>query len=84
MIHNHFAIISGFMQKPEVPQNPVFCLIGTRRFAEIQPDEMSYKSFLGRSYGGTLDPPFTAINGVRKCPVGQMTLCVTSQVSYSR
>jgi melanoma-associated antigen p97 len=51
----------------------------TRKFANILPNDMSYKSFLGQSYGGSLSPPFTAINGVRKCPVGQMTLCVTSE-----
>lgn len=51
----------------------------TKSFTEILPTEMSYKSFLGRSYGGSLSHPFAAINGVRKCPVGQMTLCVTSE-----
>ena len=51
----------------------------TRRFITIKPDDMSYKSFLGNSYGGSNMPPFEAINGIRKCPVGQMTLCVTSE-----
>ena len=51
----------------------------TSRFGIIKPDEMSYKSFLGRVYGNSIVPPFTVINGVRKCPVGQMTLCVTSE-----
>lgn len=51
----------------------------TQRLATIRPDDMSYKSFLSRSYGDSDSPPFEAIDGVRKCPVGQMTLCVTSE-----
>ncbi len=62
-------------------KNNIEIISGTRKFMEVRPDEMSYKSFLGKSYGGSLSPPFTAINGIRKCPVGQMTLCVTSQVN---
>ena len=51
----------------------------TRSFAKIQSADMSYKTFLGNVYGDSTTPPFEAINGVRKCPVGSMTLCVTSE-----
>ena len=52
----------------------------TMKLATIRPDDMSYKSFLGEIYGNSDAPPFDYINGVRKCPVGQMVLCVTSEV----
>jgi hypothetical protein len=42
-------------------------------------DKMSYKDYLGRSFGGQYITPNEAIEGVRQCPVGQMTLCVTSE-----
>merc|ERR1711935_15860 len=51
----------------------------TRRFGTLKPDDMSYKSFLNRVYGDSTLTPFEAINGVRKCPVGLMNLCVTSE-----
>merc|ERR1712241_1459597 len=51
----------------------------TRRFSKILADDMSYKNFLDRIYGDSDTKPFQAIDGVRKCPVGQMTLCVTSE-----
>jgi hypothetical protein len=40
---------------------------------------MSYKDYLGRSFGGQYVTPNEAIEGMRQCPVGQMTLCVTSE-----
>lgn len=51
----------------------------TVRFGTIQPDDMSYKAFLGKVYGNSDQTPFEAISGIRKCPVGIMTLCVTSE-----
>ncbi len=57
---------------------------GTRAFTTIKPDDMSYKSFLGQVYGGSDSPPFEAINGVRKCAVSQMTLCVTSEAEMTK
>ena len=39
---------------------------------------MSYKDYLGRSFGGQYITPTEAIDGTRQCPIGQMTLCVTS------
>ncbi len=49
-----------------------------RDFVAIKPDFMSYKSFLEKTYGSSLSAPMRAIEGVRKCPVGDMKLCVTS------
>lgn len=51
----------------------------TRQFAEIRPDDMSYKRFLERNYGDSLTSPMVAVRGVRKCPFGDMKLCVTSE-----
>ena len=55
-----------------------------RGFRPIAPGEMSYKSFLGRTYGPALSPPVSAIDGVRKCPVGDMRLCVTSEAELAK
>ena len=56
----------------------------TRALTAIQPDDMSYKSFLGRAYGSSLATPMLAIEGVRKCPVGDMKLCVTSDPELAK
>jgi hypothetical protein len=45
---------------------------------------MSYKDYLGRSFGGQFTTPNEAIEGVRQCPVGQMTLCVTSEAEMRK
>lgn len=56
----------------------------SRALQAIQPDDMSYKSFLGRLYGSSLATPMKAIEGVRKCPVGDIKLCVTSDPELSK
>lgn len=56
----------------------------TRSFGTINPNDMSYKSFLGRLYGSSLSTPMKAIQGVRKCPVGDMKLCVTSDPELTK
>ena len=56
----------------------------TRRFATFGQDDMSYKSFLSRTYGSSDTTPFEAINGVRQCPVGLMNLCVTSEAEMKK
>ena len=55
--------------------------IGLRK---IRPDDMSYKAYLGHTYGPTNELPQTAIDGVRQCRVGQMTLCVTSDAELAK
>lgn len=47
-------------------------------------DKMSYKDYLGRSFGGQFTTPNEAIEGIRQCPVGQMTLCVTSEAEMRK
>jgi hypothetical protein len=38
---------------------------------------MSYKDYLGRSFGGSFITPNEAIDGIRQCPVGQViTYCL--------
>lgn len=56
----------------------------TVRFGTIRPDDMSYKAFLGQVYGNSDQTPFEAISGIRKCPVGIMTLCVTSEAEMTK
>ena len=56
----------------------------TMRFSMIKPDDMSYKSFLKGNYGDSDATPEDYINGVRKCPVGQMTLCITSEAEMKK
>lgn len=55
-----------------------------RGFRSVLPTEMSYKSFLGRPYGPSEEAPMKAIEGVRECPVGDMTLCVTSEAELAK
>jgi melanoma-associated antigen p97 len=56
----------------------------SRRLALVKPDDMSYKEYLGRAYGGSLTSPIKAIEGVRRCPVGDMKLCVTSEAELTK
>lgn len=55
--------------------------VGLRK---ITPDDMSYKAYLGHTYGPADELPQTAIDGVRQCRVGQMTLCVTSDAELAK
>ncbi|TRY75589.1 hypothetical protein TCAL_00523 [Tigriopus californicus] len=57
---------------------------GAKGMKIIKPNDMSYKAFLGQSYGGSLNTPMTSIEGIRKCPVGDMRLCVTSEAELSK
>ena len=56
----------------------------TKDFSIIDPEQMSYKSYLDRPYGGSLTAPLVAIEGIRKCPFGDMKLCVTSEAELAK
>lgn len=57
---------------------------GAKSLKIIKPDDMSYKAFLSQSYGGSLTTPMASIQGIRRCPVGDMKLCVTSEAELSK
>uniref|UniRef100_A0A0K2UG72 Melanotransferrinlike [Bombus impatiens] n=1 Tax=Lepeophtheirus salmonis TaxID=72036 RepID=A0A0K2UG72_LEPSM len=44
----------------------------------IPPKAQSYKAYLDKIYGDSLITPMNSVEGIRKCPISQMTLCVTS------
>lgn len=54
----------------------------TQSFKTIKPEEMSYKSYLERSYGDSLVSPMKAIEGVRKCTVGKLIVIIFCVQSY--
>ncbi len=56
----------------------------TRKLTPVPPGEMSYKEYLGKPYGGSLTSPLRAIEGVRRCPVGDMKLCITSEAELTK
>merc|ERR1719367_4604 len=56
------------------------------KFQNIPLNEMSYTSYLEKVYGPSEkgDIPMDAIDGVRKCRVGVMRLCVTSEPEMTK
>ena len=55
-----------------------------KSFKKILPDHHSYKNYLGRTYGRSLRTPMEAVEGIRRCSVGSMTLCVTSDPEMAK
>ena len=45
----------------------------------IQPQDQLYKSVLEKSYGGSLITPQDNIDEIRRCPIQQIKVCVTSE-----
>jgi len=71
--NSSFALFGGYRSSSgELSGRDLLFSDAATALASVPPGEMSYKTFLGRSYGpgGLSDPPQTAIEGVRNDAVG--------------
>jgi len=48
----------------------------------IEPEEQLYKNVLEKSYGSSLISPAENIHEIRRCPIQQMRMCVTSEPEF--